>query len=44
MGSMSKEESFKLLDAYLETGGNCLNTAQCLSSEYALYFSRSARH
>lgn len=27
MGSMNKEQSFKLLDAYFEAGGNIIDTA-----------------
>jgi aryl-alcohol dehydrogenase-like predicted oxidoreductase len=27
MGSMNKESSFKLLDAYFEAGGNFIDTA-----------------
>ncbi len=27
MGSMSKEQSFKLLDAFYEAGGNFIDTA-----------------
>lgn len=27
LGSMTKEESFKLLDAYVERGGNFIDTA-----------------
>ncbi|BGP40286.1 Putative aryl-alcohol dehydrogenase aad14 [Rhodotorula kratochvilovae] len=33
MGTMSKEESFKLLDAYLEAGGNFIDTANNYQNE-----------
>jgi aryl-alcohol dehydrogenase-like predicted oxidoreductase len=29
MGSMNKDSSFKLLDAYFEAGGNFIDTANC---------------
>ena len=32
MGSMSKEQSFKLLDAFYEAGGNFIDTAVSLLS------------
>lgn len=29
LGSMNKEQSFKLLDAYFDLGGNFIDTANC---------------
>ncbi|KAK0822189.1 aryl-alcohol dehydrogenases, partial [Friedmanniomyces endolithicus] len=33
MGSMSKEQSFKLMDAYFDAGGNFIDTANNYQNE-----------
>ena len=42
MGSMSKENSFKLLDAFAEAGGNFIDTAVSLLSKIIFILFSSA--
>jgi aryl-alcohol dehydrogenase-like predicted oxidoreductase len=37
MGSMNKENSFKLLDAFEEAGGNFIDTANVSLTRHAVY-------